>query len=93
MKNFNTNTENREEWLTPPYIIKALGPFDLDPCAPIKRPWPTARVHYTILDDGLSKHWFGRVWCNPPYGRQTFQWLGKLAAHGDGIAYLHAQRR
>jgi len=32
----------KDEWLTPPDIIKALGPFDLDPCAPIVRPWPTA---------------------------------------------------
>jgi len=37
-QNFNTNTENKDEWLTPPYIIKALGEFDLDPCAPINRP-------------------------------------------------------
>lgn len=32
----------KDEWLTPPEIIKALGgpeSFDLDPCAPIKRPW------------------------------------------------------
>lgn len=27
-----------DEWLTPKYIIDALGPFDLDPCAPIQRP-------------------------------------------------------
>lgn len=28
------------EWLTPPEIIAALGPFDLDPCAPIEQPYP-----------------------------------------------------
>lgn len=39
MKTFNTNTENKEEWLTPPYILEALGGFDLDPCAPEFRPW------------------------------------------------------
>ncbi len=33
-KNFNTNIDNKEEWLTPPEIIQALGTFDLDPCAP-----------------------------------------------------------
>ena len=26
------------EWLTPPKILDALGPFDLDPCAPVVRP-------------------------------------------------------
>ena len=43
-----------DEWLTPPEIIKALGPFDLDPCSPINRPWDTARKHYTIENNGLS---------------------------------------
>lgn len=34
MNNFNTNTDNNDEWLTPPEIVEALGPFDLDPCSP-----------------------------------------------------------
>ena len=50
MKNFNTNTENNDTWLTPPSIITSLGEFDLDPCSPINRPWPTAKEHYTIED-------------------------------------------
>ena len=60
-----------DEWLTPPEILRALGPFDLDPCAPIARPWETAATHYTAEDDGLSKPWAGRVWCNPPFGREA----------------------
>jgi hypothetical protein len=86
--NFNTNTLNKDEWLTPRYITDALGPFDLDPCSPITRPWSTARTHYTIEDDGLVKEWYGRVWCNPPYGKHTFTWLEKLAQHGRGIALI-----
>jgi len=27
-----------------------MGKFDLDPCSPIKRPWDTAKKHYTELD-------------------------------------------
>ncbi len=81
-----------DEWLTPPSIIKALGPFDLDPCAPIIRPWPTAARHYTIADDGLSKDWgVGRVWLNPPYGPETGKWLTKLADHGSGTALVFAR--
>jgi hypothetical protein len=45
-KNFNTNTENNDTWLTPPTIIQSLGEFDLDPCSPINRPWNTAKNHY-----------------------------------------------
>lgn len=92
MKNFNTNTENKDEWLTPPEIIKALGLFDLDPCAPIVRPWDMAEHHYTIQDDGLSQIWHGRVWLNPPYGRETFKWLERLATHEEGgIALIFAR--
>jgi hypothetical protein len=82
---------DKDEWLTPPEILKALGPFDLDPCSPINRPWPTAAKHYTIDDLGLTKPWSGRVWCNPPYGSQTGIWLQKLADHGNGIALIFAR--
>lgn len=81
----------KDEWLTPPYILKALGEFDLDPCAPIKRPWDTAKKHYTILDDGLKQPWQGRVWLNPPYGLKADAWLARLADHGDGIALIFAR--
>lgn len=81
----------KDEWLTPPYILEALDCFDLDPCAPIKRPWKIADYHFTKEDDGLSKDWFGRVWCNPPYGNQTGLWLNKLTKHGDGIALTFAR--
>jgi len=80
-----------DEWLTPRPIVDGLGPFDLDPCSPIARPWPTAAAHLTSDDDGLSKPWTGRVWCNPPYGRETGRWLARLAEHGDGIALIFAR--
>ncbi len=81
----------KDEWLTPPEIMASLGEFDLDPCAPIKRPWPTARHHLTIEDNGLSFDWHGRVWLNPPYGRETGRWLSKLADHGTGTALIFAR--
>lgn len=78
-----------DDWLTPPSVIEALGPFDLDPCASIAQPWQTADVQYT--HDGLTRPWFGRVWCNPPYGPRTYLWLLRLAQHGDGIALTFAR--
>lgn len=89
--NFNTNTSNNDEWLTPPEIIKALGTFDLDPCSPVNRPWDTAKAHYTIEDNGLVQPWNGRVWLNPPYGKETFLWMAKLAAHKKGIGLIFAR--
>lgn len=81
----------KDEWLTPPAILEALGPFDLDPCAPINRPWPMAAQHYTVSDNGLALPWSGMVWCNPPYGAHTEAWLEKLAQHGTGIALIFAR--
>lgn len=82
----------RETWLTPPHIIEALGPFDLDPCAaPSPRPWPTAARHIELPECGFSAEWAGRVWMNPPYGAEMARWLDKLATHGDGIALIFAR--
>lgn len=82
----------KDEWLTPPELLAELGPFDLDPCAPIVRPWPTATHHLTIVDDGLSTEWTGFVWCNPPYGGETWKWLDRLARHEPGgIALIFAR--
>ncbi|MGH8432526.1 MAG: DNA N-6-adenine-methyltransferase, partial [Solimonas sp.] len=80
-----------DEWLTPPDILSRLGVFDMDPCAPVVRPWDTARRHYTIQDNGLAQVWAGRVWCNPPFGREAVKWLRRMAEHGDGIALIPAR--
>lgn len=80
-----------DEWLTPPDIIHSLGAFDLDPCSPTQRPWPTARQHYTIKDDGLNQKWEGRVWLNPPYGPETGKWLQKMSEHRNGVALVFAR--
>lgn len=81
----------KDEWLTPPELLKACGSFDLDPCAPINRPWDMAANHYTVEDNGLFQPWHGRVWCNPPYGKHTGIWLEKLKSHGDGVALIFAR--
>jgi phage N-6-adenine-methyltransferase len=78
-------------WLTPPSILEALGEFDLDPCSSLNRPWDTAKHHYTIEDDGLAQEWFGRVWCNPPYGKAMNPFLDKMVKHGNGIVLIFAR--
>lgn len=80
-----------DEWLTPPEILASLGSFDLDPCSPINRPWPTAAQHFHIKDDGLAQEWHGRVWCNPPFGREAIKWMRRMASHGNGIALIPAR--
>ena len=80
-----------DEWLTPRSLVEALGPFDLDPCAPLVRPWPTAALHYTEGDDGLALPWTGSVWLNPPYGPQTGKWLARGADQGNTLALVFAR--
>lgn len=79
------------DWLTPPEILQALGAFDLDPCSSQFQPWRTAAVQYTIEDNGLTREWKGRVWCNPPYGPFAAQWLARCAAHKNAIAFVFAR--
>lgn len=88
---FEASKDGKDEWLTPPEIIKSLGCFDLDPSSPVNRPWPTADRHYTVNDNGLLKPWEGRVWLNPPYGVECIRFMRRLADHGNGIALICAR--
>lgn len=94
MGGHHSASADSEVWLTPPGIIKALGEFDLDPCAaPEPRPWDTARRHYGRAENGLAHPWEGRVWLNPPYGGPSIvgPWLRRMAAHRCGTALIFAR--
>jgi hypothetical protein len=81
------------EWYTPKWIFDGLDlEFDLDPCSPKEGGFVPAKKKFWLPDyDGLSEDWFGNVWVNPPYGKETGLWLSKLAAHGEGIALVFAR--
>lgn len=82
-----------DEWLTPPWLVAALGPFDLDPCSAIGQPWRTATRQLTVEDDGLHDPWDRNefVWLNPPYSTVA-PWLGRMALkHRHGLALIFAR--
>lgn len=82
------------EWYTPPSIFKMLGvKFDLDPCHPGRDviDWIPTICWYIKEDDGLVKPWYGKVWLNPPYGRELSRWLAKMHNHRNGIALVFAR--
>ena len=81
------------DWYTPPWIFEALGlSFDLDPCAPAGGvPWIPAARHYSIADNGLNSAWAGRVWLNPPYGKETKAWLARMDGHRNGVSLVFAR--
>lgn len=58
-------------------VSAVLGQIDLDPCAENMKSIP-AKNHYTILDNGLTQSWHGKVYMNPPYGKQIESWIWKL---------------
>jgi hypothetical protein len=90
----NTSFERKsqeENWITPKYIIDELGKFDLDPCASYFQKQLYANTNWYIEDDSINKQWFGRVWCNPPYGNKTKDFIQKLSNHGNGIALIFAR--
>lgn len=63
------------EWYTPAQYVDAarmlMGEITLDPASSeIANQTVKARHIFTIEDDGLGSFWYGKVWLNPPYGRE-----------------------
>lgn len=71
-------TSSTPEWYTPPELVRDvvgfLGGIDLDPAARSSQHIPAAR-HEVV--DGLAIPWAGKVYCNPPYGREIGKWTAK----------------
>lgn len=60
-------------------VVACLGAIDLDPCSnDHDAPNVPAGKHYTAADDGLAQFWHGKVFMNPPYGREIARWVDKL---------------
>jgi site-specific DNA-methyltransferase (adenine-specific) len=65
-------------WATPQDFFDELDKefsFTLDVCALPEN--AKCKAYYTPEVDGLSQPWPGRVWCNPPYGREIGKWVSK----------------
>ena len=83
------------EWETPQALFDLLNEefcFDTDVCATPQN--AKCSHYYTKVEDGLSQHWSGRCWMNPPYGRQIGAWVRKAheAAGGGGDRGLFGPR-
>ncbi len=81
-------TWNSAEWYTPAAYIDAvkevLGDIDVDP-ASCERANETvkSKVYYTKDDNGFTKQWPGKVFCNPPYGYDEKNNQSKWSARLD----------
>lgn len=68
------NNSGNNEWYTPADYIalarKVMGGIDTDPAtSEIANRTVQAAQIFTAEDNGLTKQWSGRVWCNPPYAQ------------------------
>jgi phage N-6-adenine-methyltransferase len=85
-------SSNSQEWKTPQDFFDKLNEewkFNLDPCATPEN--AKCDLFYTVKNDGLKLPWYafpaqqtiksewvpGRVFVNPPYGREVGQWVEK----------------
>ena len=68
-----------DQWATPQAFYDELNKefrFTLDPCADDFN--HKCERYFTKEQDGLLQDWSGeRVFCNPPYGRETQHWVRK----------------
>lgn len=83
------------EHCTPEDIISptlvCLGEIDLDPCSEGGDPPNVpAHAHYTATDDGLARLWHGRIYMNPPYGREIGDWVEKLCSEYEAGRVIEA---
>ncbi len=90
------------EWRTPDEwlhrVAEVLSEIDLDPCAAEDQVYPVpVGDRMTEVEDGLIHPWHGRIYMNPPYGREIGRWIDKLwweYQHGhvtEAIALLPAR--
>ena len=80
-----------DDFLTPPYIVKAMGEFDLDPCSSPRQSEPLAKETYCWPDrDGLMLPWHGNVFVNPPFS-ELQAWVNRFVLHGRGIMLVPAR--
>lgn len=71
------------EWYTPKYILDHV--IDCFPdhtinCDPAWSPESNVQseYHYSALENGLDKPWYGNIFLNPPYGNQIKVWAKKF---------------
>ncbi|MBA3735169.1 MAG: DUF3102 domain-containing protein [Actinobacteria bacterium] len=87
------HSSESNEWYTPAGYVEIvrdfLGSIDLDPASsPQANEVVQAGTFWTREDDGLARPWFGRVFCNPPYGDECPAFVEKALQREQDEAVL-----
>lgn len=77
------HSSKSQEWYTPAPVIesarKVMGSIDLDPASShFANQNVKADNWWTKEEDGLTRDWYGNVFCNPPGGKIGGKSLAKL---------------
>lgn len=76
------------EWETPQELYVMLSKdfhFNLDPAAT-----PENKKASGCLSDGLKEPWYGRVFLNPPYGREIVKWVKRCGYQKKNVEFIVA---
>ena len=71
-------------WSTPRDFFNKLNEefdFTIDVCALPEN--AKCKRYFTPEDDALKQKWTGTCFCNPPYGREIWQWVEKASKSAD----------
>jgi phage N-6-adenine-methyltransferase len=78
------------EWATPQKLYDELNKefhFTLDPCATPEN--AKCKKFFTKEQNGLAQTWNNeKVFCNPPYGRETPKWVKKASEAMGGVVVM-----
>lgn len=84
------NRGKTNDWLTPIAFVHRLARLTSTHVgAWVCRGAPQRPPNFLPEHDGLTEPWFGRVWCNPPYGQGVEErWLKRMEKHGNGMLLI-----
>jgi hypothetical protein len=80
------------EHYTPAHVVEAarrtMGGIDLDPAScEVANKTVQAAEYFQEFDDGMSAHWHGRVFLNPPGGRTPDGWRRHYRTASNACAW------
>ncbi len=92
--NFANYEITSDDYYTPKWLFDLMAlEFDIDVAAPEHGiPWIPAKIHFSQINDGLSKDWGGGlIWMNPPFSKPG-PWFDKFIENGNGVALAVVSR-
>lgn len=83
-------SSKKKDWETPQWLFDQLNKefnFTLDVASSKEN--HKCKKYFTELENGLEQDWSNNiVWCNPPYGRDIYNWVKKASESNTTVVML-----